>query len=1101
MGKKNTYIKINGKNILTIDDLGWYIVIISHYTMKVEKIRYFNTHRSTRESTNMYNLLAHLPLRTIVLGVGYGDVGKSMTEQTNHRVNILTGKSVSAFTNTARLFVGYQKSRDPSKNLQADKQERWKPGGAFVEHRFYVNQYLRYNAYNLDFKSEGCNLNRYGCYSLDSYIHIFSTTTYIGIMLVEPGMNLMVLHPISGHVLDAKIFKTGYDFRASNVMIKWLSKIRPSRYVIGVSSGQYQQFLTKEAKMALAKITREPVINLYDSEWAFLGYTGDFEVMPNVTISLDTKKVGAPRISMLLSYSIGFYQHGRGCFLPPIPANGKRIFNKKEYLVNDIVKLVCNDKYYVVGATEAICQADHEYKYRGNATECRLDINECETGVHNCMANSFCTNTPGSFNCTCNKGYLQTGSACLDVNECKSPSTYSCPTHSVCVNTPGAYQCNCIPGFKKKNGLCDDINECEVSQVCPTNSTCINEVGKYHCVCNKGFTKNGNGCQDIDECADKALHTCQPRSYCVNELGGYRCDCNRGYQLNGKQCVDVNECLDPSLYSCHANSHCVNKHGNYVCKCDRGYKEFGLVCKDVNECADANLFSCPSDSHCVNEPGAYSCKCNKGYKKDNGLCIEHYLLDVDECIDETLYTCKPLSHCVNRVGGYTCMCNRGYKEEHGKCVDINECLDQSLHTCKAGRHCQNRPGKYVCVCNQGYEEIGSVCTDVNECLDASLYTCQNNSRCVNREGGYSCLCNPGYKDQNGICVDVNECDSPGLYHCQKHSSCVNIVGSYKCVCGLDFKEENGVCIKLSGCKKGFIRNSENACVDIDECAHTDVYSCPRGSKCKNTLGSYSCICEKGYTIKDGICADLNECTVGKFVCKKDEVCRNTVGSYTCGKCGTGYLVNKKGSGCLDVDECQLGLFNCTASYKCFNTPGSYTCECGTGFTEAKNGCRDINECLEVKKACPGNSICTNFNGGYNCSCKAGFTMLNGLCIDINSEAHLPIAPKKMKPEKVLIISSIIGVLLFLILVAFGLAFKKMKISGDKRAQTSSSARAKKQEYSEVATYGIEPDTFEDNDSLDDVSEDEDGREIDEEVNEELMGKYKEDTVVQVEENK
>ena len=41
-----------------------------------------------------------------------------------------------------------------------------------------------------------------------------------------------------------------------------------------------------------------------------------------------------------------------------------------------------------------------------------LDINECSTNAHNCDANAFCSNSEGSYNCTCSPGYNGNGTSC-----------------------------------------------------------------------------------------------------------------------------------------------------------------------------------------------------------------------------------------------------------------------------------------------------------------------------------------------------------------------------------------------------------------------------------------------------------------------------------------------------------------------------------------------------------------------------------------------------------------------------------------------------------------------------------------------------------------
>ncbi|RMX57861.1 hypothetical protein pdam_00021410 [Pocillopora damicornis] len=41
------------------------------------------------------------------------------------------------------------------------------------------------------------------------------------------------------------------------------------------------------------------------------------------------------------------------------------------------------------------------------------NIDECASGVHNCRSSASCSNTVGSFKCSCNKAYIGDGRSCI----------------------------------------------------------------------------------------------------------------------------------------------------------------------------------------------------------------------------------------------------------------------------------------------------------------------------------------------------------------------------------------------------------------------------------------------------------------------------------------------------------------------------------------------------------------------------------------------------------------------------------------------------------------------------------------------------------------
>lgn len=78
------------------------------------------------------------------------------------------------------------------------------------------------------------------------------------------------------------------------------------------------------------------------------------------------------------------------------------------------------------------------------------DINECNTGTHNCSAQATCTNTSGGFVCTCNPGYWGNGVTCTACPAGTANPNSGSTTSAACVActagkysaTPGSSSCS-----------------------------------------------------------------------------------------------------------------------------------------------------------------------------------------------------------------------------------------------------------------------------------------------------------------------------------------------------------------------------------------------------------------------------------------------------------------------------------------------------------------------------------------------------------------------------------------------------------------------------------------------------------------------------------
>ncbi|XP_019616827.1 PREDICTED: uncharacterized protein LOC109464315 [Branchiostoma belcheri] len=327
----------------------------------------------------------------------------------------------------------------------------------------------------------------------------------------------------------------------------------------------------------------------------------------------------------------------------PSPVNGASTGNN---FYMDTVHFTCNLGYYLSGDSLSTCQADQSWSR--NVPSCS-DIDECLAANGGC--DHVCTNTMGTFHCSCVTGYNLNadGFSCNDIDEC-SIANGGCQQN--CNNFIGSFQCSCGTGYKLNSDgfACDDVDECStLNGGC--EQICTNTIGSFQCSCQDGYSLNSDGfaCDDVDECAS-GNGGCEQT--CTNHIPSFQCSCDVGYILNvnGFTCDDINEC---STANGGCNQTCTNLIASFECSCGAGYSlnDDGVSCEDINECNSAN----GGCSHvCNNSIGSFSCFCSTGYMLNvDGFACD----DIDEC-DTANGGCGQF--CNNTVGSFSCYCAHGY---------------------------------------------------------------------------------------------------------------------------------------------------------------------------------------------------------------------------------------------------------------------------------------------------------------------------------------------------------------------------------------------------------------------------------------------------------
>nr|CAB3263210.1 uncharacterized protein LOC104266258 [Phallusia mammillata] len=255
------------------------------------------------------------------------------------------------------------------------------------------------------------------------------------------------------------------------------------------------------------------------------------------------------------------------------------------------------------------------------------DADECASSP--CSSHGTCTNTDGSFRCSCNTGYTGDGFSCRDVNECTEVSGF-CGNGASCTNTPGGASCSCpagTTGNPKVECTAIDVDECATdTDNCHAQATCQNTIGSFTCTCKSGYTGDGTQCTRITcpkptppengkiifgkssyKPGDSLIFSCNDHyvhDYAKHGFPRYKCG-NNG-EWSGSKLVCEGSCR----YAC--SSHSIHLlRGSPPCGCDPSCKENGTCCADYTQNCETCSFGCQD------KPG---CKCSNCL----GDCCKNY---------------------------------------------------------------------------------------------------------------------------------------------------------------------------------------------------------------------------------------------------------------------------------------------------------------------------------------------------------------------------------------------------------------------------------------------------------------------------------------------
>ncbi|CAG5131826.1 unnamed protein product, partial [Candidula unifasciata] len=548
-----------------------------------------------------------------------------------------------------------------------------------------------------------------------------------------------------------------------------------------------------------------------------------------------------------------------------------------------------------------------------------LHDNEC-AGWNSCPHTATCVNTPGSYYCTCNSGYLQTGpTSCQDINECANSNLSNCDTNAHCENLDGAYRCICNRGFQGDGHSCAPVGEC----FCFGDTHCRTYDGRWLDVQGiNEYVLSQDGCSPGE-----------PRSFRITiqtwKKGGTRpghYSYIRSVLIYSSKVIRLDQggqiIVDGSRvrYYKEKNYLTIQKvRGNIEVK-----TLFGLgVLWDGESIVKVLIPKTFSNSPCglcgnYNDKFEDDTVCGPGCPPTAGNLTKNEALFSESWIASK--NTGPINCSPDQPQQVDDLCfypRRFVQAEINALMSTKTSVFQECLKQKKPDHLRKLREKFEYdLCHAEKDLDKEICRVAEilawDCLEneeipisgwaSRIRACEEKPRCPN---------NMVHRTSPNATFPVRTCDN----------ETENVDESQECFCQQGQVLEGDRCIKPEQCGC-FYKNGYLAAGDFSTQADCSKIEC------------------QGKNVTRQLPAELSS----------NEECA-MVDGLTVVRCEKGYIKDENNQ-CIHIDECDYAVSNCDANSECVNAPGTYQCECCAGFTKDKSGACQRDEAVgQITKKC------------------------------------------------------------------------------------------------------------------------------------------------------